>query len=95
MRSWNGRPRANHQDTPRLTAANVGIGVWGHLTTQLLETVLESGYFDLVQDGVERHDRIIVTASAESTVPEHATLVVTRSEPGHGVDVAVLHRMKA
>ncbi len=87
------KPHANVQEVNRLSDTQ-GLTLWGHLTLHAMDSVLAPGYFDMLTErrggGLERHDRIFVTASAETDSPEHATLSVIDTDNVAGVKVALL-----
>ena len=71
-------------------ASNVsGMNFFSYVTAHALTDVLAPGYFNLMRGGLERFDRIEITASAERE-PEHATLIVTDASPSGGATVEVL-----
>lgn len=73
------RPRATATNTVRLTES-AGMALWGTVTGEPLDEVTRAGFYDPMAGGMRQHDRIFVTASADGT-PQHATLVVVRSNP--------------
>ena len=65
------------------------LNLFTYRTHHTLKNLLEQGYFKNFA-GLERHDRIIGTASCESERPEHFELVVTLASRSGGVTVEVL-----
>ena len=92
------KPYASVVDVRRLSDAQ-GITLWGHLSPHAMADVLAPGYFDLLTErrggGLLPHDRIIVTASAETDSPEHATLIVVDTDNVAGVKVKLLVEARA
>ncbi len=89
------KPRASVVDVVSLTTQGNGLNLWGHVTPRALADVLDPEYFGNCiatrGGGLFVHDRIIVTTSADSAGPVHATLVVTEVTR-EGVSVKVLDR---
>lgn len=89
------KPRAHVTEVICLTPQGNGLNLWGHVTPHTLADVLDPEYFGNCVEtrggGLFPHDRIIVTASAESAGPVHATLVVTEVTR-ESVGVKVLSR---
>ncbi len=87
------KPRANVQEVNRLSDTQ-GLTLWGHITPHAMDSVLAPGYFDMLTErrggGLERHDRIFVTAAAETDSPQHFTLVVVDTDYVAGVKVRLL-----
>lgn len=69
-------PRLRRGDLHRLSEGANGINLWGYVTAHSLSQVLAPGYFVPAAGWLARHDRILVTAAAESRRPAHVTLVV-------------------
>ena len=86
-----GRPRVVRGDFVRLTDG-AGLSLFGYVTAHPLEDVLSPGYFDGVNDALERHDRIELTADAGGESPKHRTLVVVEADRARGVRVRSLRR---
>ena len=89
------KPRAHVTEVTALTSQGNGLKLWGHVTPYTLANVLDAEYFqnclEVRGGGLFRHDRIIITASAETDSPEHVTLVVTEVTKGN-VAVKALDR---
>ena len=87
------KPRALVQEVNRLSDTQ-GLTLWGHLTPHAMDSVLAPGYFDMLTErrggGLVRHDRVFVTAAAETDSPQHFTLVVIDTDNVAGVKVALL-----
>ena len=82
------KPMVNKSDMQNIS--NVSrLNVFSYRTSHALKDLLEHGYFKTYA-GLERHDRIIGTASCEAERPEHFELVVTLASPSGGVSVALL-----
>lgn len=82
------KPRVNVSHVENISTVSY-LNVFTYRTDHTLKEVLAEKYFNNMH-GLERHDRIEITSSADAERPEHATLVVTAAELGVGVTVAVL-----
>ena len=81
-------PRANVPHVERIGSASY-MNLFTYRVDHSLKAVLAEGYFKNYV-GFERHDRIEVTCSCDTSKPEHALLVVTDSNPIGGVTVELL-----
>ena len=66
------------------------LNFYTYRTPHSLEDLLAPDYFKVFGGGLERHDRIEVTCSCDTSKPEHALLVVTDSGPVVGLTVELL-----
>ena len=71
-------PTMERGDFVRLTENGRGINLWGYITDDDLKDVLRPGYFDSMAGGVDRLDRIELTATSEGGLV-HGRLVVIES----------------
>lgn len=86
-------PQVDLQTFQRWSENGAGICLWSYVTRHSLEQVLETpGYFDrLKHHGLQRHDRIVMTAAANGKEPVHADFVVVQPEvsPQEGRHIAL------
>ena len=82
------KPRVVTSLVERIGSANY-MNLFTYRVNHSLADVLAPGYWRNMQ-GLERCDRIVVSASCETDSPEHATLVVTATDPAGGALVELL-----
>ena len=82
-------PGVKRSEFIRLTHG-AGLSLFGYVTLHAPEELLKDGYFDAVQDSLEKFDRIEATAGAGGRKPTHMTLAVNESDHEAGVKVEAL-----
>ena len=75
-------PQVDLQSFQRWSENGAGICLWSYVTRHSLDQVLKTAsYFDrLKHHGLQRHDRIVMTAAARGKAPVHADFVVVQHE---------------
>ena len=74
-------PVCEQQNFVRLSENGNSFCLWAYMTNHSLQEVLAPTYFRLVRARMlRRHDRLLVTASADGEKPEHAEFAVASVE---------------